>query len=80
MVKCPTNASSSNPILRRMLARASCANAFGSRSPASIAAIIARNHEPRPTGQVRKRWMMRRKPALNAFEIAFDGRVAAGRT
>jgi len=32
-----------------------------------------------PTGQGRKRWMMRWKPALNAFEIAFDGRLAAGR-
>jgi putative transposase len=27
----------------------------------------------------RKRWTMRWKPALNAFEIAFDGRLAAGR-
>lgn len=32
-----------------------------------------------PTGTGRKRWMMRWKPALNAFEIAFDGRLAAGR-
>lgn len=32
-----------------------------------------------PTGSGRKRWMMRWKPALNAFEIAFDGRLAAGR-
>ncbi len=32
-----------------------------------------------PTGQGRKRWTMRWKPALNAFEIAFDGRLAAGR-
>jgi hypothetical protein len=29
-----------------------------------------------PTGTGRKRW----KPALNAFEIAFDDRLAAGRT
>ena len=28
-----------------------------------------------PTGTGRKRWMMRWKPALNAFEIAFDGRL-----
>lgn len=33
-----------------------------------------------PTGTGRKRWTMRWKPALNAFEIAFDGRLAAGRT
>lgn len=32
-----------------------------------------------PTGTGGKRWMMRWKPALNAFEIAFDGRLAAGR-
>jgi putative transposase len=32
-----------------------------------------------PTGTGRKRWMMRWKPALNAFEIAFDGRLAPGR-
>nr|WP_233611638.1 IS256 family transposase [Amycolatopsis sp. WAC 01376] len=32
-----------------------------------------------PTGTGRKRWTMRWKPALNAFEIAFDGRLAAGR-
>jgi transposase-like protein len=32
-----------------------------------------------PTGTGRKRWMVRWKPALNAFEIAFDGRLAVGR-
>jgi hypothetical protein len=32
-----------------------------------------------PTGTGRKRWTMRWKPALNTFEIAFDGRLAAGR-
>jgi transposase-like protein len=32
-----------------------------------------------PTATGRKRWMMRWKPALNAFEIAFDGRLAVGR-
>ncbi|MDT7552284.1 MAG: putative transposase [Pseudonocardiales bacterium] len=32
-----------------------------------------------PSGQGRKRWMMRWKPALNAFEMTFDGRLAAGR-
>lgn len=32
-----------------------------------------------PTGTGRKRWTMRWKPALNAFEIGFDGRLAAGR-
>lgn len=32
-----------------------------------------------PTGKGRKRWMMRWKPALNAFDMAFDGRLTAGR-
>ena len=32
-----------------------------------------------PTGQGRRRWCMRWKPALNAFDIAFDGRLSAGR-
>jgi putative transposase len=32
-----------------------------------------------PTGTGRKRWMNRWKTALNAFEIAFDGRLSAGR-
>ena len=32
-----------------------------------------------PTGTGRKRRTMRWKPALNAFEIAFDGRLTAGR-
>jgi transposase-like protein len=32
-----------------------------------------------PTGAGRRRWTMRWKPALNAFEIAFDGRLAVGR-
>ncbi|MFE6502490.1 IS256 family transposase [Kitasatospora sp. NPDC057738] len=32
-----------------------------------------------PTGDGRKRWMTRWKAALNAFEIAFDGRLSAGR-
>ncbi|MFD9130752.1 IS256 family transposase [Kitasatospora sp. NPDC059571] len=32
-----------------------------------------------PTGAGRKRWMTRWKAALNAFEIAFDGRLSIGR-
>ncbi len=32
-----------------------------------------------PTGQARKRWVTRWKPALNAFEITFEGRLSAGR-
>jgi putative transposase len=32
-----------------------------------------------PTGAGRRRWAIRWKPALNAFDIAFDGRLSAGR-
>jgi transposase-like protein len=32
-----------------------------------------------PTGKGRKRWITRWKAALNAFEIAFEGRLSAGR-
>ncbi len=32
-----------------------------------------------PTGTGRRRWTNRWKAALNAFDIAFDGRVSAGR-
>jgi transposase-like protein len=32
-----------------------------------------------PTGQGRRRWITRWKPALNAFELTFEGRLSAGR-
>jgi putative transposase len=32
-----------------------------------------------PTGTGQRRWAIRWKPALNAFDIAFDGRLSAGR-
>jgi hypothetical protein len=32
-----------------------------------------------PTGKGRARWTMRWKPALNAFDITFDGRLSAAR-
>ena len=32
-----------------------------------------------PTGRGRQRWTNRWKPALNAFDITFDGRLSAGR-
>ncbi len=32
-----------------------------------------------PSGQGRRRWTIRWKPALNASEIAFEGRLSAGR-
>ncbi|SBW17737.1 hypothetical protein FDG2_0354 [Candidatus Protofrankia californiensis] len=32
-----------------------------------------------PTGTARKRWSNKWKSALNAFDVAFDGRLIAGR-
>ncbi len=32
-----------------------------------------------PTGRGTKRWITRWKPALNAFDLAFEGRLSAGR-
>src|SRR3954452_9539325 len=32
-----------------------------------------------PTGNGQRRWSMRWKPALNAFDMTFDGRLSAGR-
>jgi putative transposase len=32
-----------------------------------------------PTGTGRRRWITRWKPALNAFDLTFDGRLSAGR-
>jgi putative transposase len=32
-----------------------------------------------PTGKGHKRWTSRWKPALNAFEIAFEGRLSTAR-
>jgi putative transposase len=32
-----------------------------------------------PTGQGRRRWTIRWKPALNAFDMTFDGRLSAAR-
>jgi hypothetical protein len=31
-----------------------------------------------PTGAGRKRWTMRWKGAMNAFDLAFDGRLTSG--
>lgn len=32
-----------------------------------------------PTGRGRGRWVIRWKAALNAFDVAFEGRLTAGR-
>jgi putative transposase len=41
--------------------------------------LVIGGHDRDPTGQGRRRWAIRWKPALNAFDLAFDGRLTAGR-
>jgi putative transposase len=82
----------STPEIRRVICST---NAIESLNARIRRAVNARGHFPNeqaalkcvymavmsldPTGTGRRRWTMRWKPALNAFEIAFDGRLAAGR-
>jgi len=70
-------------------------NAIGSVNARIRRAVRARGHFPNEaaalkcvylavmsldlTGQGRRRWTMRWKPALNAFEIAFEGRLTTTR-
>lgn len=70
-------------------------NAVGSINARIRKAVQARGHFPTdqaaricvylavmsldPTGTGRKRWTMRWKVALQAFDITFDGRLTAGR-
>ncbi|KES04997.1 hypothetical protein BU52_22505 [Streptomyces toyocaensis] len=42
-------------------------------------AALHGNHVPRSTGKGRTGWAMRRRTALNAFGITFDGRLSAAR-
>src|SRR3954463_9007052 len=81
-----------DPEIRRVICST---NAIESVKARIRRAVKARGHFPKaqgalkcvymavmswdPTGTGRKRWMMRWKPALNAFDIAFDGRLSAGR-
>jgi putative transposase len=81
-----------NPEIRRVICST---NAIESVNARIRRAVRARGHFPNeqaalkcvylavmaldPTGRGRKRWITRWKPALNAFDIAFDGRLSAGR-
>ncbi|MFD5831704.1 IS256 family transposase [Lentzea sp. NPDC060358] len=81
-----------DPEIRRVICST---NAIESANARIRRAVKARGHFPTeqaalkcvymaimsldPTGTGRARWTMRWKPALNAFDIAFDGRLAAGR-
>jgi transposase-like protein len=81
-----------NPEIRRVICST---NAIESVNARIRRAVRARGHFPNeqaalkcvylavmaldPTGRGAKRWITRWKPALNAFDITFDGRLSAGR-
>jgi transposase-like protein len=81
-----------DPAIRTVIATT---NAIESLNARFRRAVRARGHFPNetaalkclyltvvsldPTGRGRRRWTNRWKAALNAFEIAFDGRLSAGR-
>jgi putative transposase len=81
-----------DPEIRRVVCST---NAIGSVNARIRKAVRARGHFPNeqaalkcvylaimsldPTGKGQKRWITRWKPALNAFEIAFEGRLSAAR-
>ena len=47
--------------------------------PAALKCVYLAIMSLDPTGRGRQRWTNRWKPALNAFDITFDGRLSAGR-
>jgi putative transposase len=83
------------PTLARTLRSTQSTNAIESVNSRIRRAVKARGHFPNeqaalkcvymaimsldPTGTGQRRWSIRWKPALNAFDIAFDGRLSAGR-
>jgi transposase-like protein len=75
-VVCSTNAieSVNAHILRAVRARGHFPNEAAALRCAYLAVMSLDS-----TGQGRRRWTMRWKPALNAFDIAFEGRLSAGR-
>jgi putative transposase len=81
-----------DPAIRRIVCTTNAIESVNSRIRK---AVRARGHFPNeqaalkcvymavmsldPTGTGRKRWTMRWKDALQAFDITFDGRLSAGR-
>jgi putative transposase len=75
-VICSTNAIES---VNARIRRAVKARGHFPNEQAALKCIYLAIRSLDPTGQGQRRWMMRWKPALNAFEMTFDGRLAAGR-
>ena len=75
-VICSTNAIES---VNARIRRAVKARGHFPKEQAALKCVFLAIMSLDPTGQGRRRWMIRWKPALNAFEMTFDGRLAAGR-
>jgi transposase-like protein len=74
---CTTNAIESlNARFRRSRSRPA-ATCRPSRPPSSTLYLVIISIDP--TGRGRQRWSNKRKAALNAFDITFNGRLSAGR-
>jgi transposase-like protein len=73
---CSTNAIES---LNARLRRAVNARGHFPNDQAALKVLYLAIRSLDPTGRGRARWSNRWKAALNAFDIAFDGRVTAGR-
>ena len=67
----PTRSSSVNARIRRAVK----ARGHFPNEQAALKCVYMAMMSLDPTGKGRKRWTMRWKPALNAFEITFDGRL-----
>jgi putative transposase len=75
-VVCSTNAIES---VNARIRRAVRARGHFPTEQAALKCVYLAVMRPDPTGQGRKRWTMRWKPALNAFEMTFEGRLTAAR-
>ena len=74
---CTTNAIES---VNARIRRAVKARGHFPNEQAALKCVYMADHEPRPDRhRPQRRWTMRWKPALNAFDITFDGRLSAGR-
>ena len=75
-VICTTNAIES---LNSRIRRAVNARGHFPNEQAALKCVFLAIMSLDPTGKGQKRWMNRWKAPLNAFEIAFEGRLGAGR-
>jgi len=75
-VVCSTNAIES---VNARIRRAVKARGHFPNEQAALKGVYMAIMSLNPTGQGQRRWTIRWKPGLNAFDVTFDGRLAAGR-